>query len=130
MDTRFLSPPEIPRILASPTRAPPPHVAKIKYSGEDIDNLFDILLPSLTIRSCMGGMSLCRKSNSFLDGQGRKMDVVVGGALNVTAIMSNDFLWSRRVILNITLDVVVGITLVCEQIEGCCASRFWASQHN
>ena len=45
------------------------------------------------------------------------MDIVLGGVLNVTAIMNGDLLGSQGTVVDITLDVVVGIALICDHLE-------------
>ena len=45
------------------------------------------------------------------------MDIVFGGVLNITMIVGSDLVWSERVVVDDTLDVVVGVTLVCEHLE-------------
>ena len=102
-------------------------MAKTEDSGKDVSDFFDKLVPALTIRSGMWGTSLGRKANGFLDGQGRKMNVVFGGVLNVTAVVSSDVLWSERIVVDETLDIVVGIALVCEHLEESRASRTGAT---
>ena len=76
------------------------------------------------------GAGLGRELNRFLSNQGREMDVVFGGVFNVTTIVGSDSVWSERVVVDNTLDVVVGFTLVCEHLEECCASRSQATQQN
>ena len=58
------------------------------------------------------------------------MDVVLGRVLNVTAIMNGDLLGSQGTVVDITLDVVVGIALVCDHLEECCTTGSWAPQHD
>jgi len=50
------------------------------------------------------------------------MGVVLGGILNITAIIGGGLLGSRGIKVDI-LDVVVGIVLVYEHYEECCRSR-------
>jgi len=52
-----------------------------RVSGDFLDRL----VPSLTVCSCMWGASLGREPDRFLDGQGREVNVVFGGVLDVTA---------------------------------------------
>jgi len=58
------------------------------------------------------------------------MNVVLWRVLNVAAIMNGDLLRSQGTIVDITLDVVVGVALVCDHLEECCTTRSWAPQHN
>ena len=90
-----------------------PHVTKTEDGGEHIGDLFDNLVPGLTIWSCTWGMSLCRKPDRFLDGQGRKVDVAFGRVLKVATIMGSDLVWSERIVVNVILDGVVCIAMVC-----------------
>jgi len=105
-----------------------PHMTKTEDGGEDFGDLFDELVPSLTIRSRMRGTSLGRESDRFLDGQGGEVNVVFGGILNVTAIVSGNVFWSERVVMDVTPDVVVSIALVREHLEERCASGSRATQ--
>lgn len=105
-------------------------MTKAEDSGKDIGDFFDVVVPALTIRSSMWGTSLGRKPNRFLDGEGREMNIVLGGVLDVTTVMSGDFVGSQRIVMDITPDVVVGVALVCEHFEECRASRSRAAQNN
>ena len=96
-------------------------MTKTEDSGENVGDLFDKFLPTLTVRSGTWDASLGRKSDGFLDGQGRKMDIFLGGVLNVTAVVSGNVVRSERIVVDDTLDIVVGITLVCEHLEERCA---------
>ena len=96
-----------------------PRVAKSEDSDEDICDFFNELVPGLAVWSGMRGAGLDRKPDCFLDGQGREMDVIFWGVLNVAAIMGSDLFWSERVVVDDTLDVVVGVALVCEHLEEC-----------
>jgi len=107
-----------------------PHMTKSENSGEDVSDGFDVVVPALTICSCVWGTSLGGEPNRFLDGEGREMDVILGGVLNVTAIMGGDLLGSQGTEVDISLDIVVCIALVCEHLEECRASRPWAPQHD
>ena len=105
-------------------------MTKTKNCGKDIGDGFDVIVPALAVRSSVWGTSLCCKPNRFLDGEGRDMDVILRRVLNVAAIMNCNLLGSQGTVVNITLDVVVGIALVCEHLEECCASRPWTPQYN
>ena len=74
--------------------------------------------------------TLEHKPDHFLDNQGRKVNVVFGGVLNATAIVNSDILWSEIIVVDVTLNVVVGIALVCEHLEEYCVSGFQATQHD
>jgi hypothetical protein len=69
-----------------------PHAAKTEDSGENVGDFFDKLVPGLTIHSCMWGAGLGHEPDSFLGGQGRKVDVVLGGVSEVTAVVSGNVL--------------------------------------
>jgi len=60
----------------------------------------------------MWGTSLGGESDRFLDGKGGEVNVIFGGILNVTVIVSGNIFWSEGVVVDITLDVVVSIALV------------------
>jgi len=107
-----------------------PHMTKSENGGEDVSDGFNVVVPALTIRSCVWGTSLGGEPNGFLDGEGREMDVVLGGVLDVTAIMGGDLLGGQGTEVDISLDVVVGTPLVREHLEECRASRPWAPQHD
>jgi len=103
-------------------------MAKTEDGGEDVSDFFDELIPSLTVCSHMWGTSLGRESDHFLNGKGGEVNVVFGGILNVTAIVSGNIFWSEGVVVDITLDVVVSIVLVHEHLEERGASGSRATQ--
>jgi len=105
-------------------------MTKPENSGQDVGDGFDVVVPALAVRSRVWGTSLGCEPNRFLDGEGREMNVVLGGVLDVTAIVIGDLLGGQGTVVDITLDVVVGIALVCDHFEERCASRSWAPQHN
>jgi len=105
-------------------------MTKTEDGGEDVGDFFDKLVPSLTIRSCMWGASLGREPDRFLDGQGGEVNVVFGGVLDVTAIVSSDILWSEGIIVDVAPNGVVSIALVRKHLEERCASGSWATQHD
>jgi len=105
-------------------------MAKTEDSGEDVSDFFDKFVSSLTICSRMWGTSLGCEPDRFLDGQGREVNVVFGGVLNVTAIVSSNILWSERIVVDVTPNVMVGIALVREHLEERCASGSRATQHD
>ena len=105
-------------------------VAKAKDGYEDIGYFLDKLVSCLTLRSGVGRTSLGGEPDRFLDGQGREMNVVLWGVLDVAAIMSGDLFGGKGIIVNIALDVVVGITLVCEHLEESSTSGSWTAQND
>jgi hypothetical protein len=58
------------------------------------------------------------------------MNIVLGEVLDVTAIISDDLFRGIRIIVNIALDITVGVVLVCEDLEESDAPRSWAAQHD
>lgn len=107
-----------------------PRVTETEDGGEDVGDFLDKLIPGLITGPGMWGTSLGRKPDRFLDGQGRKMNVVLGRVLNVTTIVSSDLLWSQRIVVNLALNVVISIPLVREYLKERRASRSRATQHD
>jgi len=60
-------------------------MTKTEDGGEDVGDFLNKLVPSLTVCLCVWGVSLGRKPDGFVDGQGRKVNVVFGRTLDVTA---------------------------------------------
>ena len=91
-------------------------MAETKYSGKDVGDGFDVIFPAFAVGSCVWGTSLGCEPNRFLDGEGREMDVVLGRILDVTTIIGGNFLGGEGVVVNIALDLVIGIALICKHL--------------
>lgn len=107
-----------------------PRVAKTKDGDKNVCDFFDKVVPGLALHTGVRCTSLGCELYRFLDGQSGEMNVVLGGVLNVTAILSGDLLWGQRIVVDFALDIVVGITLVREHLEESRTSRSWTAQHN
>ena len=105
-------------------------MAETEYSGKDVSDSFDVVFSAFAVYSSVWSTGLGCESNRFLDGKGREMDVFFGTVLNIAAVLSSDLLGSQGVVVDITLDIVVGVALVCEHLEECRASGSWAPQHD
>ena len=105
-------------------------MAKAENGEEDFGDFFDEVVPGLTFESDVGRTSLCGKLDRLLDGEGGEMDIVLWGELDVAAIMTGDIFRGERIVVNVALNVVVGIALVCEHLEEGGASRSWTSQND
>ena len=105
-------------------------MAETEYSGKDVGDGFDVVLPAFSVCSRVRGTSLGCEPDRFLDGEGREVDVVLRRVLDVTAIISGDLLGGQGVVVDIALNFVVGIALVCEHLEERRASGAWTTQHD
>ena len=98
--------------------------------GKDVGDGFDVVVPALAIRSSVWGASLSCEPDRLLDGEGWEMDVILGRVLNIAAVMYSDLLGCQGTEVGITLDVMVGIALVCEHLEERRTPRPWTPQYN